>query len=223
MPTNTKRVTISMVLLVVITAVSMYALQEYIAHINKSALTRVDVAITKQQIILATLSESARSNGADTITNRFIVDCNAVERQRFDFLLDTLSKNILSNELTELNSLFFTCGSFYADRRAVMAIKLSQAVEYFAELIDIESSLTATSEHRTKILKAWKELSESELKTAEYFKKLVSLQGKIITDLRSGKSSDSPEISATLTEVQSVRGQMLVLSKQIEVNKQETQ
>ena len=223
MPIITRRVTISIILTLIITTIGIYSLKQYSAQANELAVARIDVAITEHLAVLATLAESTRSNSADSITNRFVVDCNAVNRQRFDTLLDSLSNTISSADLAELNTLFYSCGSFYADRRATMAIKLAQAVEYLAELIDIESSLITVPESRNTKLNAWKQLSEAELKTAEYFQTLVALQGKIISDLRSGKSSNAPEIIATLTEVNSVRGQMLVLSKQIEVNKLETQ
>jgi hypothetical protein len=49
----------------------------------------------------------------------------------------------------------------------------------------------------------------------------VLLQGKIITELNAGKQATSPELTATLTEVNTVRGQMLILSNQIEVYKKE--
>ena len=223
MSTKTKRITLIIIALIVAMGIGMYSVDKYIAQAHSETITRLDLAIATQEIQLDTVAELARSNGADAITDRFVVDCKAVERQRFDTLLDLLSKNISQTELLELNSLLYKCGSYYADRKTSMAIKLAQEVEYLETLQTIQAAITSLPEASISTLAVWKEISEAELKAAEYFNTLVDLQGNIITELRAGKRSDSPELTATLTEVNSVRGQMLVLSKQIEVNKEKLQ
>ncbi len=223
MPTNTKRITSIIILLIIGIGICLYALPRYIEQAHQETVTRLETAVTAQEMRLNELAELTRSNGADTITDRFVADCKAVERQRFDALLDLLSKNISNSELNELNSLFFKCGSFYADRKSTMAIKLAQEVDHLDTLQNLQASVATLPEESLNTLSTWKEISEAELKTAEYFNTLVDLQGSIITDLLGGKRSDSPELVATLTEVNSVRGQMLVLSKQIEVNKTKLQ
>lgn len=223
MPTATKRITLSIIVLIGVLIFSFYALETYIKKSNTEAITSINTAITKQELNLVALAELTRSNGADSITDRFITDCKALERQRFDTLLDALSKNISAGELSELNSLFYVCGSFYADRKSTMAIKLTSEVEDLETLHTILATITTLPEKNVSSAAIWNEIAEAELKTAEYFNTLVDLQGSIITDLLSGKRSDSPELIATLTEVNSVRGQMLVLSKQIEVSKQKLQ
>ena len=220
MPTATKRITVCIIVLIGVLIFSFYALETYIEKSITEAITSINTAITKQELNLVALAELTRSNGADSITDRFITDCKALERQRFDTLLDALSKNISAGELSELNSLFYACGSFYADRKSTMAIKLASEVEDLETLHTILATITTLPEKNVSSAAIWNEIAEAELKTAEYFNTLVDLQGSIITDLLSGKRSDSPELIATLTEVNSVRGQMLVLSKQIEVSKQ---
>jgi len=68
-------------------------------------------------------------------------------------------------------------------------------------------------------LTAWRNLAEAEIKTAEFFNQLVVLQGTIISELIAGKSATSPSVVVTLNEVNAVRGQMTILSSQIEVEK----
>ena len=219
MPTATKRITIFLSVVIVGMVLCFYAVQKYVEKTNSTTINQISLAVSKQEVILKSLAELTRSNGADAVTDRFISDCKAVERIRFDTLLDSLSKNLSNSDLTEVNSLFFKCGSFYAHRKSIMAIKLSQEVDHLNTLHSILTSISSVPKENFTTVATWKEIAEAELKTAEYFNTLVDLQGNVITDLLSGKRSDSPELIATLTEVNSVRGQMLVLSKQIEVSK----
>lgn len=223
MPTATKRITIFISIIIFVTIVSFYAMQKYVEKTNTETINRITHAVTTQELNLQSMAELTRSNGADAVTDRFISDCKAVERQRFDTLLDALSQNISREDLTELNTLFYSCGSFYADRKSIMAIKLDQEVEHLHDLQNILATISTIPKEQISGAATWKEIAEAELKTAEYFKTLVALQGSIITDLLSGKRTDSPELIATLTEVNSVRGQMVVLSKQIEVSKEKLQ
>lgn len=219
MTTATKRISVFILIILTLTILCLYAVQNYVKNSNAKTIDSITMKVTEQKLKLAALATLTRSNGADSVTDRFVVDCNAMSRQRFDTLLDTLSKNISNQDLSELKSLFYSCGSFYADRKATMAIKLEQEVDHLHTLNAIMATVTTVSDKDLVSLSIWKEIAEAELKTAEYFNSLVALQGTIITDLLSGKRADSPELIATLTEVNSIRGQMVVLSKQIEVNK----
>lgn len=223
MSTHTKRITVIIIVLLAITSLFFYGVEQYIKQTNTAIISRLETAVQAQEVQLFSLAEVTRSNGADSMTDRFINDCKASERQRFDTLLDSLSNNISNTELIELNALFYKCGSFYADQKSIMAIKLSQEVEHLEILQNLQAAIIALPEEEIATLVTWKEIAEAELKTAEYFNTLVDLQGSIITDLLSGKRADSTELVTTLTEVNSVRGQMLVLSKQIEVNKAKLQ
>ena len=223
MSTQTKRTTRIIIVLISIVVLCFYGVKQYIAKSNTETVDKLASAITAQEESLVNLAELTRSNGSDLLTSRLITDCKALDRQRFDTLLDLLSKIISRTELVELNELFFKCGSFYADRKSMMAIKLSQQVDQLETLLTIEAVITAPAKNRATHRAIWKEIAEAELKTAEYFNSLVDLQGSIIKDLLSGKLTDSPELVATITEVNVVRGQMLILSKQIEVNKAKLQ
>ena len=65
-------------------------------------------------------------------------------------------------------------------------------------------------------VKQWQNIATAETKISTYFTELVDLQGTIITELQAGKTATSPELTTVLTEVSKVRGQMVVLSKQVE-------
>lgn len=221
MKVETRRVTVALILAVIL-LISLYFIVRYIVlDQNRDTIAALDTRIFDQEKLLISLAEATRVNGADAATERIIVDCKADERQQFDKLLDLLSANISASQLTELNTLFYKCGSFYSDRKSVMATRLVREVEILSEYLTLRSVMSTVTDVESKKLESWKNLAEAELKTAEYFNQLVLLQGKIITELNSGKKPGSPELLATLNDVNNVRGQMLILSKQIEVFKSE--
>lgn len=220
MKVDTKRVTLTLILTIVL-LIGLYFIVRYtIDAQNRETVAALDTAIAEQEKNLITLAEITRTNGADTATERIIVDCSYDERQQFDKLLDLLSASISKEQLLDLNTLFYKCGSFYSDRKSVMATRLVREVEVFEDYLKLRSVMSSESS-KSKTLDPWKKLAEAELKTAEYFNQLVLLQGKVITELNAGKNATAPELVATLQEVNTVRGQMLVLSKQIEVYKTE--
>ena len=221
MKINTRRVTI-LLILVVLLLISLYFIVRYTAIVqNRNTVAALDTIIVKQEKLVISLTDTARLGGADSVTERLILDCSATDRQRFDTLLDLLSGTITKPELTELNTLFYRCGNFYAARKSALATKLKREVDIFAQYYDLRLILSNTNQSQVAKLDAWQKLAEAELKTAEYFNKLVVLQGTIISELTAGKSATAPTIVATLSEVSSVRGQMVILSKQIEVYKTE--
>lgn len=221
MKTNLNRLTVILILCVIVLIGIFFVIQSTTSGLNSKTVATLEAAILIQKDNLRDLAEITRANGADATTDRIVTDCSAEERARFDTLLDSLQANISKNELTELNTLFYSCGSFFADRKAVMATKLLREVEILSDYFDLQSIVTGKRSDESAQLEAWKKLAESELKTAEYFKQLVQLQGKIIVLLGSGQTSTSPFVLATLSQVSTVRGQMLVLGNQIEVLKSE--
>lgn len=221
MKPNTHRTTIVLILAVLILILTFFAIKYLAATQNKATLEALEQAVANQEVVLLKLSDLTRANGSDTATQRIIVDCAPNERKQFDALLDSLSGAIKPTELNELDTLFYKCGGFYADTKSVMATRLVREVEVYSEYQKLRSVLRTNNDTENKQLIAWRELAEAELKTAESFNKLVQLQGTIISQLRSGKPSTAPEIVSTLGEVSNVRGQMLMLSKQIEEHKKE--
>lgn len=219
MKTDTKRITTILIALVVGLVALYFAINYFASKQNQDTLDKINLAIINQELVLAKISDLTRTNGADAVTERIIPDCGTAERQRFDNLLGSLSTSIKKSELTELNNLFYRCGSFYSDRKSVMAVRLSREVEIFSEYLTLKTALENKTTQENDKLTAWQKLAEDEVKTAEHFNSLVALQGKIIAELLLGKRADSPDVLATLNEVNNVRGQMLLLSKQIETNK----
>lgn len=219
MKSSTKRVTVGIILAITL-IISLYFVVIYtIKSQNQAVISQHDTLINDQEKLLLSLADITRRNGADAATARIIKDCAPLDRARFDSLLDLLSSTISQSELTELNTLFYKCGSFFSDSKAVMATKLAREVDIYSEFLNLRSIISNEKKDHTEKLTAWRNLSEAEIKTAEYFNQLVVLQGTIISELIAGKSATSPSVLATLNEVNAVRGQMTILTSQIEVEK----
>ncbi len=183
--------------------------------LEKTALA-LDAQIAKQDLMLTTIADLSRQSGADEITEKIVVDCAPNERERFDLLLNQLSGTITSVELKELDILFYKCGRFYADRKAVMSARLLREVQIYQENIALRESVVGVDEVLKQKAVNWQQVSEMEMKLSEHFNNLVELQGDIILTLLAGKSRTSPEITSTLEEVSKTRSEMAVLSQQIE-------
>jgi hypothetical protein len=219
MKSSTKRVTVGIILAIILIISLYFVVLFTIKAQNQAVISQHDTLIKDQEILLASLADSTRRNGADEATARIIKDCAPLDRARFDSLLDLLSSTISLTELAELNTLFYKCGSFFSDSKAVMATKLAREVDIYSKFLNLRSIVSNENTDYTEQLAAWRNLSEAEIKTAEYFNQLVVLQGTIISELIAGKSATSPSVVATLNEVNAVRGQMTILSSQIEVEK----
>lgn len=216
MEKSSVRLTLGIVALSVIVLLAWQGINALVSNRSAHLVLAVDVKIAEQKLQLVQIADLTRQNGADAITERIIVDCGAPDRQRFDALLDALAGNITASELAELESLFYKCGSFFANRRAVMASRLVREVSIYQSYSSLRDTLVNKDALKIEQLEIWKQLADAELATAEYFSELVTLQGEIISALRSGKSRNSTELTDTLAEVQNIRVKMSVLGKQIE-------
>jgi hypothetical protein len=182
----------------------------------EAASLALEANIAEQEVVLVTIADLAKQSGADEITEQIVVDCSAAERQRFESLLDKLSGTITRTELLELDSLFFACGSFFADRKAVMVARLIREVAVYRDYIALRNRvLSADTVDEERVL-LWQRIADDELMLSSDFNKLVDLQRDIIMALLAGKSRDSAEIATTLTAVTETRNNMTVRIQQIE-------
>lgn len=174
--------------------------------------TRVQMA--DQGVVLATISEITARNGADTITESIVKDCNISERNQFDNLLGQLNNNLPHSQLVELERLFGRCGSFYSERKSVMVERLAREIEVYEDYVNILSVILGEDVSSDFKISEWEALAIEERKQGELFAKLVQLQDKIINTLLEGKNASSPEIVEILHEVREVQETLLVTRKQ---------
>jgi hypothetical protein len=209
-------VVIALLLLLIVGATTVLVRQK-VAEANEKTILALEAQVANQERLIFQIAELTKTSGADVITQKIVVDCSANERARFDSLLDSLSGSITQAEIKELDSLFYKCARFYADRKSVMAARLVREVEVFAEYNRLYQYIknSDTDETYTRVV-LWQQLAESEMSLAGHFNTLVALQGDIITALLNGQTKDSTDIKNTLVQVAETRDQMTMLTKQIE-------
>lgn len=172
--------------------------------------------IAAQSTKLVTIADATKQNNGNESVAQVVKDCDPVKRKDFDMLLDKLSTSISAPELTKLSGLFYQCGNFYAQQRSMMALILNREVIALQDMVSESLLLSSDNSKNQADVKQWQNIATAETKISTYFTELVDLQGTIITELQAGKTATSPELITVLTEVSKVRGQMVVLSKQVE-------
>ncbi len=202
--------------------ISLYTDSVVTKKLDSTSLA-LDTNIAEQELVLATIADLTKRNEADEITERIVVDCSPTERQRFETLLDKLSSTITRPELTELDGLFFACGSYFADKKSVMAARLAREVSVYEEYISLRARILSTDDELTERVALWQRVADDELSTAADFTRLVELQRDIIMALLAGKSRDSEEITTTLRNVTDIKNNMTVRVQQIETTRRELQ
>lgn len=172
------------------------------------------VLISEQETVLATIAETTARNGADSVTEAIIRDCNITERSRFDTLLGSLDKGLTQSELVELERLFGRCGAFYSERKSVMVARLAREFEVYEAYVDQLEILRGSELDKEYSLEDWRMLVAEEQKQSESFTRLVALQDQIIAALLEGKTSQSEEIITILDEVREVQEALFMANTQ---------
>lgn len=216
MNSTTKKIILTLLLLGLLIVLLYGIVTKLVATNTQSVKTELESRYEMQSDRLIQIADATKQNTADDSVALIIKDCSADKRKQFDTLLDKLSTNITNVELSELTGLFYQCGNFYAQQRASMSLVLNREVEALGDTVSLLKLIESDSSTRQADVKTWQDIATAETKVAVYFTQLVELQGSIITALGNGKNADSIEVSEALTEVSKVRGQMVVLSKQIE-------
>ena len=204
-------------LLIAVCSVLVYGVVTKLVSYNTESV-RVELQLRSEQQLqnIVVLADATKQNVANASAALVVKDCAADKRKQFDLLLDKLSATISPVELETLTNLFYQCGNFYAQQRALMSLQLTREVVVLKDLVSLVNVIATASSTLALDAKKWEDIAVAEAKIAAFFSQLVNLQGLIITSLGSGKTPQSPEVTAALTEVAKVRGQMVVLSKQIE-------
>jgi hypothetical protein len=190
----------------------IYAVSSFVVHERlEDVRTTIELQISEQQTLLASIAETTARNGADATTEAIVRDCATDERKEFDSLLGRLDAGLSTTELTKLERLFGRCGSFYSERKSVMVARFEREIDLYETYITQLEALESSDEEKTYKVDRWKELVQKEKLQSESFSKLVPLQDKIITTLLSGKSIQSEELKVTLQEARDVQ-EMLILA-----------
>jgi len=192
-----------------------YASTAVARALDTTRLTLV-AQIAEQEVVLQNVADLTRQGEADEVTKRIVVDCSSTERDRFETLLNRLSAAINNTELRELDSLFFKCARFFADRKSVMATRLVRETDVYRDRINLYNRVVPGSETLDNKVVLWQQIAEDELELATLYNQLVELQRDIILALLAGKDRTSDDINKTLEAVNQTRSAMIVLTQQVE-------
>ena len=174
----------------------------------------MELQIANQETVLTSIAEVTARGGADAVVASIITDCSTRERGRFDSLLGSLDEGLTDRQLTELSRLFDRCGSFFAERKAVMVARMNREMEVFRDRIELLETVTGGSHRDRYEVAEWERLVAQEERQSELFNRLVTLQGDIIASLGSGASPESAELTALLAAVTEVRESLAVATLQ---------
>ncbi len=211
---NRKSGSIIVVALIIVLLGGYFAIKFAVNERLHELQLETQVLIQEQKTLLTSIAEITSRNGADELTERIIKDCSISERVRFDELLASLDRGLARAQLSELERLFGRCGSFYAERKAIMVSRMLREYEVLEILVTQLSNLTGNDASVDYHLAEWKELSDLEMKQSDLFSSLVTLQDKIISSLLSGNGASSEEIAKILQEVKTIQQTLAVTNSQ---------
>jgi hypothetical protein len=203
------------VLIIVIIFGLRFALQTLIAKHDAATLSSIDAQVNAEKSQLIAVADATRRNSGDPAVDAVVLDCSTGDRNRFDTLLDELSKNISSSDLNELHGLFYKCANYFALKKSVSTMRLSREVETYSALKKMRNQIQKYPTDITSEIDTWKKIADSETKWSSFFSDLVTYQETIINLFLAGKNAQSPEVIAVLEKVKNARAQLEVFGSQI--------
>ena len=180
----------------------------------ESYQSTVQLQIADQTALLTAIAERTARNGADTITESIVQDCEIEQRVRFNDLLGRLDVGLTRSELQEVDQLFAACANIQAQRKAVMVSRLNREIEVLDSYVAQLNSLVAFDQSDTYQLDVWNKLAEHEAVQSKSLKELVVAQKAIIDTLLAGGSADSPEMLTILAGVRETQEALLLATTQ---------
>ncbi len=182
----------------------------WVAQSNKNDLaTQIEGRLTTQVALLKDLAVVTDRNGADPAIATIISDCP--RREEYESLLIKLGM-LTKKDLVTMQSLFESCGSFYAERKALMVAKIERELDEYLSLIEFLEILDGQIPDSREI-ERWKEIVTLEKNRSELLTDQNIIQAEIITLLISGSTVQSKEVSTLVLEAQEI-GELLSVSDQ---------
>lgn len=158
----------------------------------------INQRISEQSDYLYELATLTDRNGADSAIETIVADCG--RRDEFDSLLVKLG-SLNKKDMVTLQSLYDSCGTFYAERKALMVTKLERELEIYADQVSLLTILNSDVIHTSR-LSEWQTLVAHEKTRSSLLLDQSILQTKIITLLISGSSKDSTAVHQLVRDAQ---------------------
>lgn len=193
-----QHIQISLHLIIIACTISFAA---WVAHHNQ---TQAELAIASyteiQEKNMLELASITDRNGADATVEKIILDCP--RREEYESLLVKLG-TLTKKDLLTVQNLYESCGTFYAERKALMVSKLEREFEIYDDFQKLQKSLgdnTSGSEH----LEKWNELVNLEKMRSTLLTDQSAIQIHIITLLISGSTVYSKDVSSLVREANEI-------------------
>jgi hypothetical protein len=196
-------------LIVIAILIGVYVSHESQEKVEESLLTLVN----EKSAHLAELALITDRNGADEIAERIIADCTRREEyESYLIRLGSLSKQ----ELVTMQNLFENCGSFYAERKALMVSRLAHEYESYAEYVALLAELRDVTVQKSN-QEIFSEIVTLETERSTLLTEQAVIQEDIITHLISGKTAQSIEVTTLVQEAQQIAELLTVQDKRVDV------
>lgn len=192
----------------------------YVQDQQSAYVAQLKLLTTQQEKTLATLSQLIDKDGADTVVNSLVRDCDADNRTRFDTQLSKLD-HLNAAELQEVDSLFDACGHYYTQRRAVMVARLVREYEVYDDYVVLLKIADKRVDLTEYPVAKWTQLVQYEQERSDLSRKLVQIQGEIITALLNGASPSAPEVRDMVSTASDVKDTLSYTGIQIDTLREE--
>lgn len=184
----------------------------YVADRNQATVEEaVRMKLNEQRTYMLTLAEITDANGADATIAEILKECERTAE--FESLLGQLA-TLGKKDLLTLQTLFDGCGSFQAERKALMVLKLEREFVVYQDLLALLSVL-AEGQVAEYDEAPWQEIVAGEKLRSDLLRDLTDIQGDIISELVSGANVQSPAVSALVAEAQNVNQLLLVYGRKV--------
>lgn len=184
----------------------------YVHSATRAVSDELALRINAQTDRIAELAVATARNGADEAIASAVEDCS--RRDEFDTLLGKLG-SLSYKELIEVQQLFESCGSFYAERKALMVSRMERELEVLEEYVALRTQIDERASEDARST-AWKELVAKEIERSILLKDQVVIQGNIIALLMKGSGPGSREVRSELEEAQQIMESLSVIGRQVE-------
>ncbi len=194
-------------LLAAIIALSAWTIENTKANTLSLLQSNIETQVTH----ITELAELTDRNGADAVTEEIISDCpRRVEFENQLMRLDSATKR----ELITIQQLFESCGTFFAERKALMVSRLEREFLSLKNDLALLSTIRDLSSNEEK-LKEWEKLIELEKTRSALLAEQTAIQEKIISLLMSD-TNVTVEINVLVREAQNVSQSLSVTGAQID-------
>lgn len=189
---------------IVATLIITYEKHNVVLHLEEKIKTYTNELIT--------MSEITDRNGADEVTERIMNECP--RRDDFEAYLVRLG-SLNQQELLTMQNLFDSCGFFYAERKALMVVRLERSLDGLKENIETLDILKDVGVY-TDTLHTFEEITRLERERSTLLTDQAGIQRDIIKLLITGSKPQSNDVISLVAQAQEIAQSLTVADQRID-------